>query len=325
MYYTVNNIDGLDSFMKNRTSVYNHVLCLNLQPCFHYLYLFTLISRLSMSKDIKRYLLLYLNHGVFSYFMSCLDLSFNYAIFEKSNNGFFYKLLNIFTSCVCYEIYAILYASGISSDSMITISLANYGSAILILFQNFSQLQFSLKEIKNFLLFNGAKLTNVLPLHSSALFMGISINSVFVSLSNKVYPFCFVIRPSLLNQFALMKQISLMFFNSVSQPLFALVIRLNRLLLLWSNMYIGCQTDKIFYLVDYLVYLKLRLFVKKQALILHDVKVDLCVKSRCFTGSIYLLGKVGNLMLVNISNYIHYRLYLSIRMFWMYKVKCLSN
>jgi hypothetical protein len=144
-----------------------------------------------------------------------------------------------------------------------------------------------------------------------------------MTLCNAVYPFYFSIRPSLYSQLVLMRRVSFALRQSVSRPLFLLIIRLNKLLFFWAHTCFSDRAGKIFYLADYLIFLKLRLFAKKQGIFLRNLSTVLHVKRQYGNGLSCVLGKFDNMMFAYISNNNFYRCYASIRIFWIYTVKML--
>lgn len=316
--------DSLGSYVDDKTMLYKYALSLNLRSCFSYLYLCALINRLPMQEKIKRYLLEFLDRGIFTYSISCLNLSFDYIVFAKKNKGLACKLLNIFALCTSIEIYTMLDALHAADGSMDAIALIFCDSAILVLHQDSLLIQASIRELKSFLLFNGVKSKDGSFIALSLLRKN-SINLEFTMEHNRFYSLFFATRPSLHSQFALIQQISLMLYCSTSQPLFLLIIRLNKLLLLWSNIYVAYTASKTFYLIDYLICLKLKLFAKKRGFALHNLKALVYTKQQYFGHAINSIFRSNCLMFVIISSNDFYKYYSFTRVFWIYKTKCLSS
>lgn len=320
--YQINNIDDFNRFIGRKFDNKN-ILCLGLSYCFSYFYLSAFINRLSFDKSIKSYIFTFLNSGMFSYFMSCFDASLVYMMFKKSKKSFFFKLLNIFMFYISSEIYAMFMAFLLPSSRK-TITMVRYSSAILIFSQDSLVLKVLLKKLQNFLLFNGVEIKKDASIYLSSL-AAFCVNTLFIIASSEACPLCFVARPSLYSQFHLMKQISLVLRQSVSQPLFLLIIRINKLLFIWSSSCAGNSIGKIFYLIDYLIYLKLRLFVKKSELSYLNLQIAPCLKLQNNKTASIILIQASKLIFLCISSHRFYKFYVFTKMFWIYKMKCLPN
>lgn len=69
------------------------------------------------------------------------------------------------------------------------------------------------------------------------------------------------IRPSLYSQFCFLKKVSLIIRQLKSKSVFLLIIQLNKLFLFYSKLFFKASTQKVFSLLDYLIYLKLKAYL----------------------------------------------------------------
>lgn len=212
-----------------------------------------------------------------------------------------------------------------------SLNYSEYNVETLILINNLYDLLLVSKEpvhlkiwmnnLNNFFLCNGSEMEYNQKIYPVSLLKGIDYNKIFISNSRNSYPFYYVVRPSLYNQFNLIKQVSIILRQSKSQPLFLLIIRLNMLLLVWSSNYFNQPIKKIFYLIDYLINLKLRLYIKRTAskyfLTISFSNHNLSV---CYSN--YLLSKKHHIISVIVKNSKLYKCYFLMKLCWLYKLKC---
>lgn len=324
-FYDFNNVGDLNSFICRKVPSVQYVFYLDIRSCFSYLYLRTLVKKLYLDRSITSYLLQWLSDGIFNYVMFSFGTLCSSAMFIKDNIelGFFRKLLCVFTFIVCSEISAMFFGLNSLRKSIEDISFLHYRSVVLILHNDPLQLNNLLNELRSFVLFGGIKLASNLFAYSLSLFDTMTCDLLFISSCNKLYTVA--IRPSLHSQFTLMDRASSLLCYSVSQPLFLSIIRLNKLLLIWSNIYFDYRIGKIFYLIDYLVYVKLSLLLRKQDYCLDGFNCTLSLSSR-FGKNIDLdYSKSNNLIVVSVSTHDFYSHYIFTRIFWIYLLKCLSD
>lgn len=324
LLYRPDNIAALSCLMSKKILNFKHVLLLDLNPCFNYFYLSGLIKRLPLTKDIRLYLLKWLKCGIFDYLTLCSNALLGSVIFTKNTQGLFCKIVNIFISFICNELNAVFYGlNNADGQSKIAVFVC-YESRLLVLSQEFATLYALLRELKGFWLFNGMRLASVSPIHSVSL-LNSTHNLLLMADYGRLSFFGLSFRPSLQSQFALMKRISCMFRYSASHPLFLLVIRLNKLLYMWSSIHLNNSTSKIFYLIDYLVGMRVRLFLKKQKMYLRDSSMEQFVLLKHGDNSRLVSNKATDSILAFISVHNFYGQYASIKIFWIYALKCLSN
>lgn len=317
----------LNSFVDKKLCNIQYAAFLDLKPCFSYFYLSSLVKRLSITNDVRSYLRQWLKSGVFAYIALSSNVLFGRMLLATSNRGFFCAVMNIFISFICSEISAIfdgLNALDVRNES---ISLIFCKSNALILCKKSSALNILLRELRSLWLFSGIRLSYGSPAYPLSLSRGIQSDLFFLSDYYQLGSLHLDIAPSLYSQLALMTRISSMLNCSVSYHLSLLIIRLNKLLLTWSSIYFDNGTGKIFYLVDYLIYVKLRLFLRQQDAGLNYLSVALCGPLTC--PSVFSLQsavhRYSKLVLSPVSTHSLCRHYISIKTFWIYTLKCLSN
>lgn len=313
--------EALNNFLCGKIGVFNQVLSFKPKSYFSYFHMHALIKRLLLHSSIKLYLLKYLSHIKFKNMMSCFCFSSDQAVLTKNGKQLFAKMLNILIYLICNEIYAALDSVNQYGNRVLFV---NYNLTLLILSKDYFVLNLLTQELSNFSCFNGIKLIQGLYHCPAYLFNSNAGKLLFIVMRNTSYPFNFVIRPSLFSQFNLMRRISFIISYSVSQPLFLLTIRLNKLLLDWMNKHICCTTAKILYLIDYLTYLKLRLFAKRHRCFVHSLLVSIFFRLNDGDGGL-ALNRLCNSVTASVFTDYFYRHYVAVKMFWIYALKCLSS
>lgn len=315
------HIEALNNFLFGKIDIFKQGMSLNLESCFDYCHMYALIKRLPMHSEIKLHLLKCLSRIEFNNMVSCFCFLSDQTVFVKNGRQLFAKLLDTLIYFTCSEIYAALDVIGQYINRVLFI---NCNSSLFILSEDYLVLNLLNQELGSFLHFNGVRLTHAVYLCKASLFNLTDCKLLFIIMRNADYPFNFVIRPSLLSQFNLMRRISFVISYSVSQPLFLLTIRLNKLLLLWTNMCICCGTGKILYLMDYLVYLKLRLFAKRHFCFPHSLSFLILFRLNDENSCINL-NMPSNLIATSVFTDYLYSYYIAVKMFWIYTLKCLSG
>lgn len=313
-----NNYD-LSSTILNDIYIFKYSLCFNLESCFSYFFIHALIKRLSINQNIKSYLLKYLRGVKFNNLMSYFGFLPEHAVLLRSNKQLSVKLFSVFIYFICIDIYNTLNA--LNQRNSVLFTSCHFD--LIILSHNCLELNLLAKELAAFLRFNGVKLMHTSRYYSVSLFNGVSCALLSIGVLSSIYPFYFVIRPSLFSQFGLMRRISFIISYSVSQPLFLLIIRLNKLLLFWGHIYLSSGIGRIFYLIDYLVYLKIRLFIKKHCFFIRKLSNSFFLKLQGGKSAINL-NELSDSLVESVFTDCRYRQYASVRMFWIHLLKCLS-
>ena len=145
---------------------------------------------------------------------------------------------------------------------------------------------------------------------------GIFAKSCFYSIDYQSYCFSFILKPSLYSQFLLMKNISSIFYNFNTQPLFLINIRLNMLILLWLSQY-TISTNKTLYFLDYLIYLKLRFYYKHVS----NCIIEIPGKKR----NMSIFKREKTYFFTNVCNRRYYKFYLPIKLRWGIHLKYYTN
>lgn len=322
LYYPDNTL-ALSCLISKKILNFKYVSLIDLSPCFNYFYLSGLIKRLLIAKDIELYLLKWLKCGIFNYLAFCSNELLS-SVLISNTQGLFYAIANMLTSFICSELNAVFYGLNTVNEQVKSVIFVCYESRLFILSQEFMALYTLSRELKDFWLFNGVKLPCALPIYSIGLPDSAS-SLLSIADYGPLGSFRLSFKPSLQSQFTLMKRISFMFRYSVPYPLFLLVIRLNKLLCAWSSIYLNDSTSKIFYLADYLVSIRVRLFLKKQKVYLRDLSMEQFVLLRDKDNSRLVSNKAMNSIFAFISAHNSYGQYASIKLFWIHSLKCLLN
>lgn len=318
-FYKVNN---LLHTMKYETTRYNYALLFDFKYCMSYFSLLTLLDKIYADRNINRFLLKFFTSGYFNYLVDCLNIRNNYIFIKK--NELFKKLLDIFVLQIFYEVSVILSQSLCAEYSLNRIICISDFNWLLVLCQDNYQVINLRKRIFSLLLFNGVMVKPDERKEYKYISRGISTSRLSIYIKSQSYPFYFVIKPSLHNQFILMRQVSWILHKSKSTSLFLLSIRFNMLVLLWSSTYLRHSTDKIFYLLDYLILLKLRCFRKycKDGFV---SVIKFSKKILNSQGLSYLLKRSYIYMLNNLHSKEYYKYYFLVRLLWVYNLKCKTS
>lgn len=327
LFSRANSASALRSFAFKKMPNFKYVLLIDLNPCFNYLYLSGLIQKLAFAKDIELYLLNWLNKGIFSYFVLYSSVFLGSILFAANFHGLFYEMVDIFISFICSELDIAFCGLNVADEPNEKLVFACYKSTVLILYQESSILSILLKELRSFGLFNGVKLIYASSsFRSTCSFDSVTACNLFSIIYHDLFDGLRLnAKPSLHAQSALLRQISLILSRSIAHPSFLVVIRLNKLLHAWSNIYINNSANKIFYLVDYLACARVKLFLRKQKT--NGYKLDHApfVTLKSVDNSVCVCSKVSNSIPVFISARDFYAQYVSIKIFWIYSLICLSN
>ena len=238
---------------------YVYYFSLDLQSLFYYINLSIFMHRMYFLCSIKKYLYEFLDNSVLILLIKSLaNCSRSYNL-KKDDVGLAHILLNVFILTMCYEIGIICKNSNIYTSYPVII--VNYYSYLLIYCEDLMRLSLWKEVCLDVLIASGVNLRykkNVQNLLSLKHISSYGRLSNFLNyLPNIAY------KPSLYYQYSLIKQVSILLKKSKSKPLFLLVIRLNMLLISWSIVWHTKQAKKIFSLLDYIIYLKLRSLIKK--------------------------------------------------------------
>lgn len=304
---------------KYKFTKYKYALLFDFKYCIGYFSLLTLLNKIYVDKNTIKFLLNFFTLGYFNHLIRCLNIRSNFFFIAK--NKLFKKLLDLFVLQICYELSIVLSQSFGVKYSISKIDCVSDSNCLLVLCQDNCQLKHLRKKMLALLLFNGIIVKPNERKEYKYIAQGISTRLLSIYIQYRSYPFYSVIKPSLKSQFILVQQVSLILYQSKSIALFLLNIRLNMLILLWSSIYFEHSVNKIFYLLDYLIALRLRHFGKY-----------------CFVSTIKFSKKTLKGQKLNYSlkrNYIHiftniysreyYKYYFLVRLFWLYNLKCKTS
>lgn len=288
---------------------YEKILFLDFKSIINSLSLSIFLYKVFSDKDIVKCVLKFFDNSFFSEILIC-------SLIESSNrlmytNGLFKKLQEVVIFQLIYELSSLLSRSYYSqSVALKVIFFENYREILLVynvILKN--------KVIAS-LLTNGFLQNKQKSLRQDFLVKGIFAKSCFYSIDYQSHCFAFILKPSLYSQFLLMKNISSIFYNFDTQPLFLINIRLNMLILLWLSQY-TTLTNKILYFLDYLIYLKLRSYYQNRSSFMieiprkkHNMPIFKREKNYCFT---------------NICSRTYYKFYSPIKLLWGIYLKYYTN
>lgn len=311
--------DLLFNIEKSQSYKYNYYLHLNIKNYVNSLSVSVLLTKILSHQGISDILLKFFNISDLNYLMSCLVVSKNFLFLEK--NRLLKLIIEIFILQIHYELYILFdYHNSILSSLNRIISLYNFDFLLFLFDDSFQWL-----HLKDNILYiveaSGISLKMNKDLCRHYLSDGVSTNLFLINVQYKVYPFNLTLRPSLKYQFELMRQVSFIVEKSKSSTFPLIAIRLNMLILLWSNLFIQQPVKKIFYLLDYLIKLKLRnkskyhlqikyLCIKSSPEDLDNKKINYIVINKC----------LNFFILISYKHY--YKFYAIAKLLWLYKLKC---
>jgi len=317
-YYRFYNTNDVIDIIKSQVTRYQHVLLLDLKYSINYFSLLTFLNKMSVDKNICQFLLKFLHVGYFNNLTAYVNIKSNNLFIKK--NILFKQLLDIFVLQLCYEMSIVFSKYFDIKNNLNKIICINEGSLLLILSQDADQLIKFKKKLLHLLFFNGFIVKLDKRIARKYISQGISTSLFCISIKKEVYPFYFFIKPSLRNQFTFMKQVSLILYNLRSRPSFLLNIRLNMLILLWSNTYLKQSVNKIFYLLDYLISLKLR-YSSKYRRYYSCSKVKFSKKILHSQLLSYVLKKTYIYMFTTIYSQKYYKYYFAVKLLWISNLK----
>lgn len=320
--YYLNNFSSCRYYSKKtciniKNPFYLYSLNLNLFSLFYYIDLSAFVSRMNIQSIIKRYIYQFLDEGIFTLMMDSLDQYLKFSVLRKQEISFFNKIIDIFMLNICYETEILLRSySNFQLSALKDFMIINSESDLAVTCDDSYQLNLWQQVFLDILLSNGVEIKKKRYMKKVSLLEGLSFNNDFMVVSvysNLVY---LTIKPSLYGQFILLKQISVIITKSKSKALFLLIVRLNMLLLSWSTLYRNQSARKIFSLLDYLIYLKLKSFIVNQ----HSNWSNQKIKFKYFPKFLYCFNAVDIntnwIFSASISNMSYYKLHFSIKLSW---------
>lgn len=300
-------------FRKKQLRNYRYYLFVDIKKYFSSLSLCSFLNKISLSKKVVEILLRLLNLGDSNQVKVSSVIDCNNYFMHSSR--LVKKIIKIFVLCLKYEIFTIL-TCDLKSRVFVDKIIGVYNNEFLIFLSD------------NCLSLNlGYKITNLLSLSNICcnrnnikwkyfLLQGISTNLFWIFSGNQSHTFYFKFYPSIKSQFILMKQISLTLFKSKSVSLFLLNIRLNMLAFLWVNKFVKDQVNKILYLLDYLISLKIR----NVSNLFYNSTVELSKKILFINQRSHILYKKYLHLFIFLENKEYYKFYFLVKLLWIYQI-----
>ena len=326
LYYSrLYKLDSLFNISVQKLDLSGYALYLNLESCVNYIDLPTFINKLYLIPVVKLYCFKFLKKGIFSTLLLYLDSTIDYKVLRKCKSTLFIQILNISILQVSYEIiFMFVNSFNYSIDNIKNIVLIHDMCDLFIISKKPCDLRIWNDNLNNFLLCNGIYVDYNQELFPMSLIQGINYGQLFITSSQYGYPFYYMIKPSLHDQFNLVKRVSIVLMQSRSQPLFLLIVRLNMLLLTWLNYYVNQPIKKVLVLLDSLICMKFRLSITG-AMNKYFSKIKLSDGYRSVVYFNCVWRKSSSYVVVMTKNSKLYRYYFLVRLSWLYKLKCQIN
>ena len=255
-YNDLNTMQLLKTVLELKYSYDTMFTILNLNPILHSLTACAITTKLDTISPIKICVNKWLDEGRLSKFVSKPDS----LIVNVSEDNFFLGNLitRIIISVLCYEAELVLLSEKLPMDlhklKLEKIIIFNFKDYLLLFGNQYIQLNLWMQKWLMLLTGNGVHSRCNLFRKIVSLKQGVFFKWHFIySTLNYI-----TIRPSLYAQFLLLKNISITIRKSKSKPILVLIITLNKLLLNWSSYFSCTETKKVFCLLDYLIYLKIK-------------------------------------------------------------------
>ena len=251
-YGSFYNVDN--SFYKQYIQLqkYESLLILELKSLINFASLSIFFNKIYFDKDLVKHILNFFDVSTFSRLLTNLNIKNNFLFLEK--NKLFRKLQEVVMLQLTYEISSILYRVYNFQYIQFKVVFVDKKDEVLLLYNTAS-----IERIAYLLFGSGFLIKMVKNFREVSLVKGLFTRSFFYSIENWVYPFYFIVQPSLYSQFIFIKKVSLIIHKINRQSLFVINIRLNMLFVLWLSQYKRLN-KKVIYLLDYLIDLKLRYY-----------------------------------------------------------------
>ena len=315
-FYYLNNVPYVFNVF------YEYALHIDLKHSLNDLNLCALLTKLDVSQSIKVYLLNFFCNTTLDCQLPCENIAVDNCLLEKNQAPLAYKLFDLWLLQLCYEISitlnGFLYFRNSSARNRNSIAINNYWG-LIILSTEPALLSIWQKKISNVLLFGNIQAQSSQYLSIEQLSQGVYFSQIFVATNSQSYPFCLIIKPSFYSQFLLVQAISSLLLASKAQPLLVIIIRFNMLMLLWFN---RCSqpAKKLITLIDYLIKLKLNLFLGHRKLIPLNCMIRLVnLSKRRNNYNSFITLKAC--MLVVVSDFIYWKYYIPVKLLFLCKFK----
>nr|AYR06251.1 hypothetical protein [Renouxia sp.] len=231
----------------------------------------SIISRISVASQLKSYIFSLLQKGIL--IDTIHFLSKPLSIFKINSSKFYLGciLVHIVIASLCYE-NSMMVRGKSGFLYLPNMCVLNYLTNLLVTSVSYTQIKIWQQNFFVLLFSNGVILKNKKSKKIVNLSEGFYFHSHF-----SYHLINLVVKPSLYSQFSLLQQISLNMHKFQGVASFILIIQLNMLLLIWSRYFYTISAKKIFSLLDYLIYLKVRSYI-----ISRYSSSYISIKPRCF-------------------------------------------
>lgn len=258
-YYFCKDLNPMQLLKTVLEFKYNHstmFTVINLNPILHSLTSYAITTRLDTVNSIKICISRWLNEGRLSRFVSKPDSSICSVLEDSFFLGNLITLIII--SVFSYETEVVLLSEKLPTDlhklKLERTIVFNFKNYLLICSNQYTQLNLCVQKWIMLLIGNGVHNRHNLFRKIVNLQQGIFFKWYFICGTLHYI----IIRPSLYAQFLLLKDIFITIRMSKSKSILVLIITLNKLLLNWSSCFSYTETKKVFCLLDYLIYLKVK-------------------------------------------------------------------
>ena len=287
--------------IKQEDQKYRYFLSFSMKNYMRSSSFFLLLNKINSSKSFINFILNFFSVGYFDNFISDKNSLFFYK------NKVLQRVVKIFVLHLYYEI-SMLYNYNPQIKNLVIYSFYNTDLWLFLFNDSLQWFMFKSKFLK---IVSSSEISSKIEKSVRPFFLseGVSECVNFIFIRSSSYPFNLISRPSIKYQFFLMKQASLILFKSKSVPFFLLIIRLNMLIFLWGQTFFKQAEKKVFYLLDYLISLKLCRFDKSRK-----------------SSISYVLNKQLANKRLSIFTFIYhesyYKCYTLLKLFWIHKLKC---
>ena len=316
-----NSTSNLYVRVYNQIVYHNYAMTFDLRSYIIFLNLSGLLRKLLLNKAIVLYLYKLFDRGILGSLNTYMDLSVKYVVFRKKQSSLLCKLLNLFVLQIIYELFTMLSNCVVYKDYVKNMIFINDLYSVLVFCQTPGHLKIIKKYLLAFLSFYGNDLQKRKKVSFKSLFESVYLKRLLIAPNYQLYPFGYLIKPSLYNQFILLKQINSILGQSKTSYLFLLIIRLNKLLLLWLSSYFSYPAKKNLYLINYLISLKWRLFIKGKTY--KSFNYIIRFFKTCDTGKNvnYIWKPTYKDICIYVSNGAYYRTYVLFNLLWLFRLK----
>ena len=297
-------------------------ITIDLSGCKYSIDIMYVLNNLNIIIPIKNYFQKIHSQQLFIKSMDLIDSVKKLSIFRVYQVSLVSRIIDLFMLICSYHV-SLMYSLNsnlfncISYPLTITHDVFNF----LVTCRDRRKLNLWIRYLNKFLQGYNVNTSSDNIIQLKFVYEGIHFMHYFIYSNYLLSSYILTIRPSLQYQQILLYQISIVIVRSKEKPLFLLMLRLNKLLLTWFGYYISSKAKKNFVFLDYLIYLKLKLLIRNQAVILcrKDVIIQKLIKNLLFNKNRI---RVSNLIIRTIiisTNF--YRQYYVLKLAWFLKHK----